>query len=80
MPRRRRRDLLHPVERTVALAALPVPYGDALRLADGGADDDAIAAAVHVPTDAVAALLEVGEGKLAALLDLSDDEGGPALG
>jgi DNA-directed RNA polymerase specialized sigma24 family protein len=64
------------VDRAAALEQLPDAYAVALRLRDGGADDDAIAATVGVARAAVRSLLAIGERKLAEVL--AQTTGSPA--
>ena len=61
------------MDRDRALAELPVAYAVALRLREGGADDEAIAAALGIDAAGVPALLEVAQAKLSA--ELARDPG-----
>ncbi len=56
------------VERDLAIDQLAPAYARAIRLDDGGADVDEIAAALGATPEAVPALLQIGKAKLAALL------------
>jgi DNA-directed RNA polymerase specialized sigma24 family protein len=56
------------VTRTEAITELPSIYAVAIRLRDGGADADAIAAALGIDEHAVGPLLALADYKLAALL------------
>lgn len=56
------------MERDEALELLPGAYAIAIRMDEGGAGTDEIAALVGIDRSAVAALLEIGRSKLADLL------------
>jgi hypothetical protein len=61
------------VDRERALSQLAGVYGRALRLADDGRDEPAIAAELGVDVAAVPALLRIGGEKLHHLLAAGDD-------
>ncbi len=57
-----------------AFENLPEVYRDALRLAVGGADADAVAAALDIPAEAVIPLLRLAAAKYETLLGREPDE------
>lgn len=59
--------ILATVDRDQAIDALPAPYGDVIRLLDGGASAVRVAEQLAVDPDAAATLVAVAEGKLAEL-------------
>jgi DNA-directed RNA polymerase specialized sigma24 family protein len=60
------------MDRTVAIAELPEAYATAVRLADDGVDEKAIAAELGIEVEAVGPLLRVAHAKLAHTLPSTD--------
>lgn len=65
------------MERERALSRLPEAHAEALRLRDGGSDEDEIAQSLQIPVEAVGPLLQIAETKLARLLEESSGEHAP---
>lgn len=64
------------MERAEALQLLPPQYGAALRLADAGASEQAIAEALEIEPATIGPLLKIAEAKLQRILAGAEPGGG----